>query len=268
MPMSLEQCKVANLRWYKKIVRLLNAHLVHPECSDIAYLFQMGASDADSTCNPFRIISENGYKKTKRKPNLPHGSISLVDHLQRQLEYLRRSCELYDSGHLDEAVRLAVCIRVLIHDTEKSKSILQQMHIKDQVKLVTSFEKLPRNFQPVSILPLFANSAEGGTSVPFSLPTPLILLTVEEWWEEIVWMQNNTLTRRDIVLRTANKEGGAHVQAVAPQIIQELRKGLSQISSVKINDVEVGTPENYHFILIRQFAHELLNSENLIALSK
>ena len=36
--------------------------------------------------------------------------------------------------------------------------------------------------------------------------------------------------------------------------------------SVKVNGVEVGTPENYHFILIRQFAHELLNSESLTGL--
>ncbi len=42
LPMSLKQCKTANLRWYSKIVRLLNSHLVHPEDNDVAYLFQMG----------------------------------------------------------------------------------------------------------------------------------------------------------------------------------------------------------------------------------
>lgn len=79
-------------------------------------------------------------------------------------------------------------------------------------------------------------------------------------------MQKNTLTRKEIILHTANKEGGTHVEAIAPETILELRKGFSQIKSVKVNGVEVGTPENYHFILIRQFAHELLNSEGLIGL--
>ena len=38
--------------------------------------------------------------------------------------------------------------------------------------------------------------------VPFPLPTPLILRTVSEWWEEKVWMQENTLTRKEIILKT------------------------------------------------------------------
>ena len=38
-PMSLEQCKIANLRWHKKVVRLLDAHLMHSESGDVAYLF-------------------------------------------------------------------------------------------------------------------------------------------------------------------------------------------------------------------------------------
>lgn len=270
LPMSLAQCKTANLRWHGKIVQLLNAHLIHPEGDDVAYLFQMGAADANPTCTPFKLISEDIPLKSKRKKNLNHNDVTPADHLRRQLEYLRRSCELYDAGHLDEAIRLAVAIRVLIHDTDKSKSLFRQMGVKEQLKLVTSFglvKKLPKNFQPVSIFPLFASSDEGGSSAPFPMPTPHILMSVSEWWEEAVWMQKSTLTRKDIILNTANKEGGAHVQTAPPEIIQELRQGLSQVNSLKVNGVEVGSPDNYHLILIRQFAHELLNSESLAALT-
>ena len=271
LPMSLEQCKAANLRWYKKIVRLLNAHLVHLEGNDVTYLFQMGSSDADPTCDAFQLISGNIQKKASRDTNLKHKAVTLRDHLCRQLEYLRRSCELYDAGHLDEAVRLAVGIRTLIHDTERSKSLLRQMHVKDQVMLASSFgfsKKLPKNFELTSVFPLFASSTEGGTLAPFPLPVPPILMSVNEWWEEMVWMQESTSTRKEIILGTANKEGGAHVQATATETIQELRRGLSAITSVKINGVEVGTPGNYHFILIRQFVHELFNSESLTALAR
>lgn len=271
LPMSLEQCKTANLRWYEKIARLLNAHLVHPEGNDVAYLFQMGASDSNPTCNEFKLASENGPPKASRDKNLKHSDVTPADHLRRQLEYLRRSCELYDAGHFDEAIRLAVAIRNLVHDKGKSKSLLRQMCVKEQVKLATSFgpsEKLPRNFKPVSVLPLFISSDEGGTSAPFPLSIPPILITVKEWLEEVVWMQRSTLTRENIILDTAHKEGGAHVQTAAPEIIQELRQGLSQVSSLKINGVEVITPENYHLILLRQFAHELLNSESLTVLAR
>jgi hypothetical protein len=271
LPMSVEQCKTANLRWYSKIVNLLNSHLVQPEDIDVTYLFQMGASDTDPICNQFKLVFNNIQSKDCSDRGLKCGPITPIDHLQRQLDYLRRSCDLYDAGHLDEAVRMAVVIRVLIHDTKKSKSLLQQMHIKEKVKLLTSFgssERLPENFHPISVLPILASSAEGGTSAPFPLSAQPILMSVNEWWEEIVWKQKSTLTRKDIVLGTANKEGGAHVQVATPETIQELRQGLSQVISFKINGVEFGTPEHYHLILIRQFAYELLNSKSLTALTR
>lgn len=267
LPMSIEQCKTANIRWYKKIVCLLNAHLVHSDGINVVHLFQMGAADAEPTHNPFQLVSDDAANKHEKKPVIQNATVSLADHLRRQLEFLRRSCELYDAGHLDESIRMAVIIRVLLHDTDKSKSLLQQMNVKTKVQLATSFgisARLPENFQTTAIFPLFANSAEGGTSVPFTLPVPMILMNVDDWWEETVWMQKSSLTRRKIILDVANKEGGAHVDPVAPKSVMELRKGLSQISSVKVNGVEVGTPANYHFILIRQFAHELFNSQSLI----
>ena len=40
--------------------------------------------------------------------------------LAKQIDFMKRSAESYDKGYEDEAVRLAVCIRVLLHDTKKS----------------------------------------------------------------------------------------------------------------------------------------------------
>jgi hypothetical protein len=265
-PMLLSECKAANIRWFKKIVALLNAHLIHR--GEFAYLFQMGATDAEPTCTPFKAISVGDIQSPVIEPNVPGTDVSLAAHLRRQINYLRRSCELYDAGHLDDAVRLAVCIRVLIHDTPKSTSLLTLMGIKSKVRLATSFDfsnKLPAGFTPTSIIPLFANSAEGGVSAPFELPSPPTLLSVDDWWSEVVWIQGQSLNRKQIVLASANKEGGAHVDTEVSTSIQELRRGLSIVSSLKVNGVEVGTPENYHFILLRQFAHELLNSESLLS---
>lgn len=54
-------------------------------------------------------------------------SIDFKAHLSRQLTFLWRSCEAYDEGHTDEAVRIASVIRVLIHDTPKSTSLLNHL---------------------------------------------------------------------------------------------------------------------------------------------
>src|SRR4051794_39690166 len=51
--------------------------------------------------------------------------------LAEQLDFLRRSVDLFDAGHESEAIRLAVPIRVLVHDTGKSTSLLQLLGVKD-----------------------------------------------------------------------------------------------------------------------------------------
>jgi hypothetical protein len=271
LPISLETCKVENQIWFNKITRLIDAHLIHPDGDEITYLFQMCSQDVEPTCTPFKTVSENVDIVTSLEVKPNKVDISIKDHLRRQLEFLRRSCEIYDAGNFDEAIRLAVGIRVLLHDTNKSKSVLSQMKVKEQLLIATSFgfsSQLPKNFQASSIIPIFASSGEGGTSVPFSLPMPLIFLKVNEWLDETVWMQDSSMTREKIILQTANKEGGAHVEAKPTESIQELRKGLTKVISVKINGVEVGSPKNYHFTMIRQFAHELLSSDSLTILAQ
>ncbi|MGE3346828.1 MAG: hypothetical protein AB7I35_05275 [Ramlibacter sp.] len=268
--LSLAEYKAANKKWYGKIVRLLNSHLIHSEDEGLAYLFQMNANDSDPECVLFRCVSRG----ERRMPSLSHrkrkrpAEMTLQEHLSRQMQYLQRSCALYDSGHKDESLRIAVTIRVLFHDTAKSRSLIRQMKVKDIIRVVTSFEDLPKDFQPVAMYPLFANSADGGTSVPFALPSPALLLSVDDWWSQLVWMQPTPMSRKDIVLAAANKDGGAHVEGISSVKIKELRQGLTHITSMKVNGVEMGVPSNYHFVLLRQFAHELLNSQELQGLTR
>ena len=48
----------------------------------------------------------------------------LKSHLKEQIQFLLKSAQSYDEGFTSEAKRLAVVIRVLLHDTKKSKSLL------------------------------------------------------------------------------------------------------------------------------------------------
>src|SRR5215212_4213829 len=60
------------------------------------------------------------------------------DQLKRNVGFIRRSCELYDQGHKEEAIRIATALRVLLHDTRRSVSLLKHLKVKGITKLNSS----------------------------------------------------------------------------------------------------------------------------------
>ena len=72
-------------------------------------------------------------------------SEDLGSHLNDQLEFLRRSSESFDGGFEGEARRLAVSLRILLHDTEKSSSLLGQLGLKDSEFFDSADDWNPKN---------------------------------------------------------------------------------------------------------------------------
>ena len=60
--------------------------------------------------------------------------------LQRQIGFLKRSCLTYDSGHQEEALRIAVSLRVPFHDTKSSVSLLTHLGVKALARVLSTFE--------------------------------------------------------------------------------------------------------------------------------
>ena len=54
----------------------------------------------------------------------------LQTHLSEQIAFLKNSTKSYDEGFDGEAKRMATAIRVLVHDTPKSASLLAQLALK------------------------------------------------------------------------------------------------------------------------------------------
>ncbi|MFC1908223.1 hypothetical protein ACFLWT_02340, partial [Chloroflexota bacterium] len=54
----------------------------------------------------------------------------LLGHLKDQIAFMKISANSYDNGFEDEAKRLAVAIRILVHDTPQSTSLLTQLDKK------------------------------------------------------------------------------------------------------------------------------------------
>lgn len=64
------------------------------------------------------------------QPRRPVPLNKLELQLPDQLDYLRRSVRDYDDGHTNEYRRLATTIRVLLHSTNSSTSLLRQLGLE------------------------------------------------------------------------------------------------------------------------------------------
>jgi hypothetical protein len=67
---------------------------------------------------------------------MKQSSEDLVAHLKDQVGFLRASGAAYDAGQHSEAKRLASTIRLLVHDTSRSTSLLRQLEVKDALRFV------------------------------------------------------------------------------------------------------------------------------------
>lgn len=196
------------------------------------------------------------------------------EHLSRQLGFIHRSCEAYDTGHRDEAIRIATSIRVLVHDTRSSTSLITHLGAADLQLLSTVPPDEPdeSGLQRVTLNGL-ASMKFDATGVhlvpPLGRRGDPFLMSVDEWWNQRVWLLGaRWITRRDIVLAAANKDGGAHVDAELTVEYEELaRPGAAGTFSVGGPDADMQPFVQAHLVALRQLGYEILNSVDLIALT-
>lgn len=148
--------------------------------------------------------------------------------LREQLGFLERSCDFFDGGHLDEALRIALHIRILIHDTKGSTSVVSHVGAKESLRLLTTCDKMPVA-QPGQLILRVAGTGltkikvGGGTSprvcAHLAAANRNELLAFDDWWNEDIWCMggNAILTRKNLTLIAVNKDGGAHVDDVLPK---------------------------------------------------
>ena len=192
------------------------------------------------------------------------------EQLSRQLRFLERSANAFDAGHRDEAIRVATIVRVMIHETQKSTCLLTLLRARNSIKLVSTVKPPP---QEKGILAIF----DGVTTMTMqglmpsldSIPGCAKALPVEDWWNQLVMVfGSDRFTRRSIVLAAANKDGGAHVDPQLSQDYQALIDGLWTFTRQDAAGTQTLSMGYHQFIALRQFAHELLNSPELVALSR
>jgi hypothetical protein len=196
----------------------------------------------------------------------------LKSHLREQIEFLKRSSQTYDEGYISEAKRLAVAIRLLLHDTQKSTSLLTLLKKKDILFYDTSLDYNPNNFPSTigliitkyTITKTGQKSAEYVPPLDDGPPTRYTKgkITFEKWWNKIVFADSkgNKLTRRNLVLAVSNKDGGAHVD----HRLDKDYADMTRFNSLGLRFIQNGNKRYFathpELASVRQISHEILKS--------
>jgi tetratricopeptide (TPR) repeat protein len=157
----------------------------------------------------------------------------LEKHLDEQLRFLEASVESYDKGFIGEAKRIAVIIRVLLHDTKNSRSLLSQLNKKTISFLDTTLDGPSNSIGSYSGLVVLA-IPEGDKKPQYMALLDEIppssrhkLVNFETWWEETIFInqKNEKIARRNIILTACNQDGGAHIDSKLDVIYDSLVSG-------------------------------------------
>lgn len=176
---------------------------------------------------------------------------NILARLREQMGFLHASLRTFYEGNFAESVRIATTIRVLVHETGRSKSLLQQarpngleLPILDHVRERTEHEEILS----------FAVSVRLGSPVAPAVDlgsTHYSLSSVGAWWNRTVFTFPKFGTqlvyrRKQVILILANKEGGAHVDENEDQDYKRLMTDPPLTFAVP--GVQLDTPDLARFL--------------------
>jgi hypothetical protein len=203
--------------------------------------------------------------------------LNIEDEVGKQLRFIDASCKLYDSGNHEEALRIAVSARVLFHNTKQSKGIIGGHSKTNTLKLLstTAFKPGFPAAQGSSFLGFLGLCPDSGgfrprlgddkrnDNIPWS-----------QWWSEEPIMAVNSkldyITRKQLILECANRDGGAHVDEIKSHEYECLIAGLgiSVLGGFNESPLVFEQPLRFaNLAALRQIGYEILSSGDLTALA-
>jgi hypothetical protein len=193
-----------------------------------------------------------------RRPISPD---ELHKHLNEHLMLMERSCDAFDSGVYPEAKRISVHLRVLLHDTRNSKSLLGQLGRLLGNFLDTAIPLDLASFMTQAGLTVQAFGGEPRYFAPLDDCRDYAWRPFGDWWNAAVVLdvERRTFTRRELVLTTANQAGGAHVDPELDAAYHDLvrNNSLNWIYS----DGQASRPiQGAEAASLRQIGHEVLKT--------
>lgn len=194
--------------------------------------------------------------------------------IAKQLNFIISSCRLFDEGRLEEALRIAVATRVLFHNTGHSKAIVGGHLDGLNLKLLSTTMYLPgdKKSHPLGFIGMlpsmgtfkaYLDDGQRQEEIPW-----------KDWWEKERILElmpsKETVTRKQVSLACANKDGGAHVDSERPKEYERLEDGIGlDVEAIFAGGVKRRVKLRYaNLVIMRQIGHEILRSPCLTALAK
>jgi len=189
-------------------------------------------------------------------------------HLKEQIGFLSRSAVSYDEGYESEAKRMAVVMRVLLHDNGKtSVSLLTHLNKKEILFHDTARELNHRNLLAEPTLThimmrtgedrecKYIPNLDGG-ACPVDKKVPF-----DDWWNKKVIkdQHGNTFSRKDLITSVCNKDGGAHIDGKLNEKYANLTRNNSLGFEYQLED-SGGPIPGIELASVRQIDYEVLKS--------
>ncbi len=213
-----------------------------------------------------------------------------LQELKEQLQILSADGLNYDKGLYPVAKSLATRVRVFVHDTKNSRSLLTQLERKSILfystpgqgsgagwshltRLVIDgngprwmpfLETFPRTIDDASMFLKLAKENPGQDIQIPMIPIDWLKKSFEDWWNEAVLStdQGQQLSRKQLVLSLADADGGAHVD---PQLKDSDYAAFSRSNALgwqvtNFNTNVTNPMSGPQYACMRQIAYELKKS--------
>lgn len=162
--------------------------------------------------------------------------------LREQILLLTSYADLYDAGQRAFAKPMAASLRLLIHHSGNSISLLQQLGLRQG-----RFYAVVKNVSPMNLLTecnLLVTHFTGNGAHHVAWTAPLGMrqrLSFPEWWSAPVLKGHGgiTMCRRDVIRAVADTDGGAHVEPGLEKVYHQFRTG--ELLGWRVVSNEMGT---------------------------
>jgi hypothetical protein len=156
----------------------------------------------------------------------------LREKLEEQRHLLHKSIKEFAAGDLAEAARIAIAMRMLVHETGNSKPLLKQLtpnylELKILDRASRKEDQPPPGSRAVVIMsvPISVKITNDGVFLDPDLDVEAYEPSfLGKWWTRpcLLLPGLGAFNRREIALGLADKEGGAHVDVNLPERYQRL----------------------------------------------
>lgn len=198
----------------------------------------------------------------------------LLFKITEQITMLKTYCNLFDNGNTVFSSKIALCIRVLLHNTKNCCSAYEQLKREYNLKNFLFPDSRGVNYlvdtreikhKYVSSLLYEYNAEVMDNQIAIKIKHKTVrkynFWSFEDWWTKvsaISWRENN-LSRKDIICLLADQDGGAHIDTSIDNRLYEIKHSIPPKTCIVINSYSfTADTEELFYCVIRTIAEEVI----------